>query len=85
MILPRLYKVNDAWRMDTTVRVHGADLPITVSPSKEEVALWEALHCEKVVIVFLNGVSLQVALLVTRWYTGGVVKSADPLGVEHME
>jgi hypothetical protein len=42
----KLYRHGDGWLMDTSTRVGKITLPITVVPSKEEVALWLQLHPE---------------------------------------
>lgn len=37
---------NNTWLMDTTVSVRGNELPVTLVPSRQELALWFALHPE---------------------------------------
>lgn len=43
MQLPKLRKVGTHWFMDTTVNVRGEEMPVTITPTRQEVALWEAL------------------------------------------
>ena len=50
MTSPRLYKVNNEWRMDTTTKVGNQDIPIAITPDSRHIALWLAFksleqHC----------------------------------------
>jgi hypothetical protein len=39
----RVYKRDNHWLMDTTTKVGGRELPITVEPDHSHLALWEQL------------------------------------------
>jgi hypothetical protein len=42
----RVYKRDNHWLMDTTTKVGGRELPITVEPDHSHLALWFELHPE---------------------------------------
>jgi len=39
-----IYKFGNSWLMDTTTKVGNQEIPITVSPSRQELALWFELQ-----------------------------------------
>jgi hypothetical protein len=37
----RIYQQDKKWLMDTTTTVNGRELPITVTPTRQEIELWQ--------------------------------------------